>query len=85
MPNFDFPETEHTKYLWKKILSHWLQRDRHARRFLGSVCLKQQDTDNFLNVVGRNLRQLRIVTHHFLYEHYDVPEKNWLKILSFLI
>ncbi len=40
MPDFDLSKPGHTKYLWEKILSHWLHRDRPAeQKFLGSICL----------------------------------------------
>lgn len=85
MPDFDFSKPEQTKYLWEKIQAHWLHHDRPAgQRFLGSVCLKQQASDELLNVVGRNLSQLSRVTYHSLYEHFDEPSQNWLKILTFV-
>jgi hypothetical protein len=57
MPDFNFSKPGDTKYLWEKILAQWLHRDRPVgQRFLGSVCLKQQASDELLNVVGRNLK-----------------------------
>lgn len=86
MPNFDFSNPRHTQYLWEQLLSHWSHCDRPAgQRFLGSVRLNQQSTDEILNIVGRNLSQLSRVTHHSLYEHFDEPKQNWLKILTFAL
>lgn len=86
MPNFDFSNPGDTKYLWEQILSHWSHRDRPVgQRFLGSVRLKQQPTDELLNIVGRNLRQLDKFTYQSLYENFDEPKHNWLKILTFAL
>lgn len=64
MPDFDFSEPEHTKHLWERqILPCWAHRRPAGQRFLGSVGLKQQATDELLNFVGRNLSYLGRITY----------------------
>ncbi len=87
MPDFDFSEPRHTQQLWERqILPCWVHSDRPAgQRFLGSVRLKEKATDELLNIVGSNLSQLSRVTYDSLYQHFDEPKQNWLKILTFAL
>ncbi len=84
MSGFDFYKPQHTKQLWETILPHWAHRDRPAgQRFLGSFYIKQKVTDEVLDCVGSNLGRFSKITSHFLYERFDEPEQNWIKILTF--
>lgn len=82
----DFSIPGHTKALWQKISSRWSHRDRPVgQRFLGNACLEREDTEIVLDIVGDNLKKLSIITPVSLYERFDEPEQNWLKILTFAL
>jgi hypothetical protein len=82
----NFCKPGHAKNLWQQILSHWSHRDRPAgQRFLGSVQISQTETNEVLDVVSNNLRQISKITYDNLHERFNEREKNWLKILTFAL
>ncbi len=86
MTTFNFSQPRHTKHIWQKISSCWSHHNRpEGQRFLGSIQISRKATEQVLDVVGYNLRNLDTVTHNKLYERFDEPEQNWLKILTFAL
>lgn len=86
MTTFNLSKPRQTQYLWQMISSHWFHYDRPKKqRFLGSVRISQKATDQILDVVGYNLKDLSTVTYNKLHERFDEPEQNWLKIITFAL
>lgn len=86
MTTFNFSQPRHTLQLWQKISSYWSHSNRpKGQRFLGSVQISQKATEEVLDIVGYNLRNLDTVTHHKLHKIFDEPEQNWLKIITFAL
>ncbi|AUB43451.1 Chromosome segregation ATPase-like (plasmid) [Nostoc flagelliforme CCNUN1] len=86
MTTFNFSIPRQTQHLWQTISSHWSHYNRpDKQRFLGSIQISQKATDQVLDVVGYNLSNLSTVTYNKLYERFDEPEHNWLKILTFAL
>ncbi|MEA5568945.1 chromosome partitioning protein ParA [Anabaena sp. UHCC 0399] len=79
-----FMNPRYTQNLWEEqILPHWSHRDRPAgRRFLGSIRIKRQASEQLLDIVGQNLQQLDRVTYDSLQGEFYELEQNWLKVLT---
>ncbi|BAY12981.1 chromosome partitioning protein ParA [Calothrix sp. NIES-2098] len=79
-----FMNQRYTKNLWEdQILPHWSHRDRPAgHRFLGSIRIKRQATEQLLNIVGQNLQKFDRVTYDSLQDEFYELEQNWLKVLT---
>ncbi|GAA6623549.1 chromosome partitioning protein ParA [Scytonema sp. NUACC26] len=73
------------KQLWEEeILPHWTYRDRPVgHRFLGSVRIQRQASEEVLNVVKTNLQQLGTVTYDSLKNNFYTLEQDWLKVFTF--
>ena len=82
--DFDLKNANHSKEFWEnEILPKWQHSDRPlGLRFLGSVDIDQNTSNYLLQVVGENLRQLKSLTYNHLYQEFDEPQKNWLKLLT---
>lgn len=79
-----FMNRRYTKNLWEEqILPHWSHRDRPAgRRFLGSIRMTRNASEQILDIVGQNLQQLDRVTYDSLQNKFYELEQNWLKVLT---
>jgi hypothetical protein len=86
MTNFNFSIPRHTQHLWEKISSRWSHYNHpEGQRFLGSVKITQTATDQVLAVVRDNLNNISRITYNSLYDKFDEPEQNWLKIITFAL
>ncbi len=79
--------SKYTKHLWEeKILPHWSHRERPVgQRFFGSIRIQRQASDELLNIVGQNLKQLDRITYDSLKNEFYELEQNWLKVLTFAL
>ncbi|MBC1257684.1 chromosome partitioning protein ParA, partial [Trichormus variabilis] len=79
-----FMNPRYTQNLWEEqILPHWSHRDRPVgRRFLGSIKMTRNTSEQILDIVGQNLQQLDRVTYDSLQNEFYELEQNWLKILT---
>ncbi len=77
MTNLDFSIPRNTQDLWQQILPHWFHRDRPVgQRFLGSIQISQKATDQVLDVVSYNLKNLSKFTYKNLHERFYELEQN---------
>jgi hypothetical protein len=85
--DFDFTSSEDTHTLWEGIiLRGWRQaKFPEGRRFLGSLVIEQDTSNQLLRIVGENLRshlrQEGNITYSSLCANFDV-EKNWVRIIT---
>lgn len=85
--DFDFKSSEDTYTLWEEIiLRGWRQaKFPEGRRFLGSLVIEQDTSNQLLRIVGENLRshlkQEGNVTYASLCDSFD-PRQNWVKIIT---
>ncbi|NER81751.1 MAG: hypothetical protein F6K42_19750, partial [Leptolyngbya sp. SIO1D8] len=82
--DFDIKNARHNQAFWEtEILPNWQHSDRPVgQRFLGSVRIDQDISDYLLQVIGENLRRLDGLTYDRLYQEFDEPQQNWLKLLT---
>lgn len=79
-----FRNSQYTKNIWEEqILPHWKHRNRPpGHRFLGSIRIKRQASEQILDIVGENLQQFDTITYDSLRKEFYELEQNWLKILT---
>ncbi|BAY95860.1 MULTISPECIES: hypothetical protein [unclassified Tolypothrix] len=80
----NFRNSQYTKNIWEEqILPHWAHRNRPVgHRFLGSIRIKRQASEQILDIVGQNLQQFDRITYDSLQSEFYELEQNWLKILT---
>lgn len=85
--NSNFMNAKYTRKLWEdKILPYWSHRERPAgQRFLGSIRIQRNASEELLDIVGQNLKRLDRVTYTSLYEEFYELEQNWLKVITFAL
>lgn len=85
--DFDFTSSEDTHTLWEEIiLRGWRQAKLpEGKRFLGSLVIEKDTSNQLLRIVGENLRshlrQEGNITYSSLCASFDV-EKNWVRIIT---
>ncbi|MFG6099815.1 hypothetical protein SPB21_31525 [Leptothoe sp. ISB3NOV94-8A] len=82
--NFNLKNANHSQEFWEnEILPKWQHADRPLGfRFLGSVGIDKDTSNYLLQVIGENLRRLKSLTYNCLYQEFDEPQQNWLKLLT---
>ncbi len=85
--DFDFTSSEDTHTLWEGIiLRGWRQAKLlEGKRFLGSLVIEKDTSNQLLRIVGENLRshlkQEGNITYSSLCTSFDVRQ-NWVKIIT---
>jgi hypothetical protein len=85
--DFDFTSSKDTHTLWEEIiLRGWRQAQfPEGRRFLGSLVIERDTSNQLLRIVGENLRshlrQEGNITYSSLRESFD-HRQNWVKIIT---
>ncbi len=82
----NFTNPRYTERIWnEQILPFWQDRDKElGHRFLGNVTLTKDDSDQIIELVGENLRQVPRFSAQRVRRCFDVSQ-NWLKILTFAV
>lgn len=74
------------KRFWERIQNHWdHQHLPSGQRFLGSVGIERESTEEILDIVGENLGRLESVTSTQLRRYFGEYETNWIKFLTFAL
>ncbi|MCX5964363.1 MAG: chromosome partitioning protein ParA [Cyanobacteria bacterium] len=84
--DFDFTSSEDTHTLWEEIISGWRQAKLpEGKRFLGSLVIEKERSNQLLRIVGENLRfhlkQEGNITYSSLCTSFDARQ-NWIKIIT---
>ncbi|MFM7885679.1 MAG: chromosome partitioning protein ParA, partial [Pseudanabaena sp.] len=85
--DFDFTSSEDTYTLWEEIiLRGWRQAKLpEGKRFLGSLVIEKDTSNQLLRIVGENLRshlkKEGNITYSSLCASFDVRQ-NWIKIIT---
>lgn len=85
--DYNLMNSKYTKQVWEeKILPHWSHRQRPVgHRFLGSIRVQRPASEQLLDILGQNLKQLDRVTYNSLNDQFYESEQNWLKVLTFTL
>ncbi len=74
------------KQFWEKIQNHWdYQELPPGQRFLGSVQIERDSTEEILDIVSENLRRLESITLTRLRNYFGKHETSWVKIVTFAL
>ncbi|MBD1916253.1 MULTISPECIES: hypothetical protein [Cyanophyceae] len=85
-PFINLSNRANAKRFWERIQNHWgHQHLPSGQRFLGSVGIERESTEEILDIVGENLGRLESVTSTQLRRYFGEHETNWIKFLTFAL
>jgi hypothetical protein len=83
----DFMNYKYAKRIWEEqILPFWLDKDKPAgQRFLGHVDIARYQSDELIDLVGKNLQLLKPITERNAYKKFNSLSQDWIKIFTFAL
>lgn len=73
-------------YIWAKIEPCWEHRDQlETQRFLGSVKITREATEEVLDIVSDSLIRVGAITLNRLHRRFGSDDSNWVKIVTFAL
>lgn len=81
-----FVRWKQAQQVWEdlQVEQHWQKNGEPRRRFLGSLQISQQHSEQLLDLVAHNLQSVEPLTFNHLDEKFSSndPEKCWIKIVT---
>jgi hypothetical protein len=85
--NRDFSRPRQAETIWQRlqIETNWEHHSRSSgQRFLGSVRIPREKSEELLDITAQNLARVRPLTFDRLYERFDAadPQRYWIRIIT---